>query len=210
MGRFGINVDTAFGVGMRDLRPLAKELGRDQGLAQALWATGRHEARHLAIMVAEPKKFSGELAEHWAGDLTSWDLADGLCMHVLRNTSFAHDKIPEWIDDRREFVKRAGFALIATCAVHHKRLDDAVFSAYLEAIESRADDPRNFVKKAVNWALRQIGKRSVALHGPALELAQRLARSHDKTERWIGNDATRELSDPKTLARLRVKKTATL
>jgi 3-methyladenine DNA glycosylase AlkD len=139
--------------------------------------------------------------DEWAAQFNSWDLCDQVCGMFTR-TGFAESKIPEWAKDRREFVRRAAFALMAEYAVHAKKVPDKRFVRFLPVIERYASDNRNFVKKAVNWALRQIGKRSPALHGPALAVCDRLARSEDPTARWIGRDAARELRDPKVLQKL--------
>jgi len=205
MGRYGIAVDRAYGVPLSVLRPFAKELGRDHDLAVALWRTGMHEARLLASIVDEPKRVTAEQIDAWTADFDSWDICDQCCSNLYRRTPYAHGKVSTWIADEREFVRRAGFALIAVLAVHDKKAEDEVFLDYLETIEANATDPRNFVRKAVNWALRQIGKRSMSLHGPALAAAERLAASDDKTERWIGRDAVREFEKPATLERLEKK-----
>lgn len=205
MARYGINTDRAFGVSIADLRPLAKRLGRDHKFALALWKTGYHEARLLAVFVDEPEKVTSAQMDSWASDFNSWDLCDQACSKLFVKTPLVEEKIAKWTADEREFVRRAGFALIAAYAVHGKSVSDGNFTGYLDLIEQYADDPRNYVKKAVNWALRQIGKRSIALHGPALASAQRLSASEDKTARWIGKNAAKELKDPVQIARLKNK-----
>ena len=202
MARFGINTDDAFGISMTALRPLARRHRRDHDLALALWATGKHEARILAVLIDDPKLVTPTQMDEWAADFDSWDLCDQACMKLFAATPYAAQKVRKWSKDKREFVRRAAFALIAGYAVHAKKAPDEELLPFLELIEGAADDDRNFVKKAVNWALRQIGKRSVALHAPALSLAEELAGSDDKTARWIGRDAVKELTDPKQLARL--------
>jgi len=205
MARFGINIDQAFGISMAVLRPYAKTLGRDQARAEALWSTGFHEARLLAVLTCKPKELSRAVADRWVADFNSWDLCDQACMNVLDRTAYAEDLIAEWTADEREFVRRAGFAIIAATAVHDKNSADDKFLGYLALIEAHASDPRNFVKKAVNWALRQIGKRSLSLQDPALDLSRKLAASDDKTARWIGKDAAKELEKPEIIARLEVR-----
>ena len=203
--RFGINTARAFGVSMAALRPLARRLGRSHALAAALWDTGFHDARILAALIDEPAKVTQSQMDRWAADFDSWDLCDQACMKLFAKTPFVEQKVHQWADDEREFVRRAGFALLAAHAHQAKSLPDDDFRSFLPLIERHATDPRNFVKKAVNWALRQIGKRSLALHKPALHLAERLAQSDDRTARWIGRDATRELKAPKQLERLHGK-----
>jgi len=202
MARYGINTERAFGISIAGLRPIARRLGRNHDLAQALWASGFHEARLLAALIDEPKKATPEQMDSWAGDLDSWDLCDQVCLKLFVKTPFVEGKIAQWADDDREFVRRAGFALLAAYTVHGRKVPDDRFAAFLDLVERHADDPRNFVKKAVNWALRQIGKHSMALHRPALALAERLAASNDKTARWIGRDAVRELTDPVQVDRI--------
>jgi 3-methyladenine DNA glycosylase AlkD len=193
MARFGINTARAFGISIKSLEPLARQYRRDHRLAAALWASGCHEARLLAVLIDDPREVTAAQMDDWAGDLDSWDLCDQACLKLFVKTPFVEEKIKRWAADEREFVRRAGFALLACYAVHGKATPDATFLRFLGLVEEHAKDGRNFVRKAVNWALRQIGKRSPALHGPALSLAERLASSDDKTARWIGKDAMREL-----------------
>ncbi|WP_235987767.1 DNA alkylation repair protein [Roseibium aggregatum] len=204
MKRFGIQVDRAFGVPMAYTRPLAKKIGKDPALSAALWETGWHEARILAALIADPKQITPVQMDDWVGAFNSWDLCDQVCA-VFASTRYATEKIAAYVADEREFVRRAGFAMIAWRAVHAKKVPDEDFLGYLHLIADKANDPRNYVFKAVSWALRQIGKRSQSLHAPALALAERLAASADRTERRIGKEAARELTLEKTLARLRRK-----
>lgn len=201
--RYGINTTRGFGVSIAVLRPLARRLKRDHALAAALWKTGFHEARILAAFVDEPAKVTPRQMDRWVAAFDSWDLCDQVCNNLFVRTPYVEAKIQQWAEDDREFVRRAAFALLASYTVQAKKLPDAEFEKFLPLIERYASDPRNFVKKAVNWALRQIGKHSIGLHGPALALAQQLAASDDKTARWIGKDAAKELTDPKQLARLK-------
>lgn len=193
MARFGIRANAAFGVSVSTLRRLGKRLKGRHDLALALWDTAVHEARILATVIADPKQMDSTLADDWAADLDSWDLCDQYSMNLIRKTDFAWDKVATWCRDERTFVRRSGFSLIATLAVHDKRAPDERFRSCLAEIERASNDDRNFVKKAVNWALRQIGKRSDDLHAPALTLAKRLAASPNQAARWIGRDAVREL-----------------
>jgi len=202
MARFGINADRAFGVSMTAMKPLGRRLKRDHELALALWATGAHEARILAALIADPKEVTPALMDDWAADFDSWDVCDQVSMKLFARTPYVAQKVEQWAADEREFVRRAAFATIAGYAVAAKKAPDATFRAFFPVIERCATDPRNFVKKAVNWALRQVGKRSVTLHRPALALAEKLAASKDRTARWIGRDAAKELTDPKQIRRL--------
>ena len=204
--RFGINTARAYGVSITNLRPIARRLKRDHALAAALWATGVHEARILAGFVDEPEQVKPAQMDEWAAAFDSWDLCDQVCGGLFDRTPHVEKKIVTWAEDDREFVRRAAFALLASYSTHAKKVPDDAFLPFLPLIEKHATDPRNFVRKAVNWALRTIGKRSMALHAPALALAEKLAASQDRTARWIGKDAVRELSDPKQIARIAARK----
>jgi 3-methyladenine DNA glycosylase AlkD len=203
MARFGINPDRALGVRIPDLRRLAKEIGTDHRLALALWRTEIHEARIIATMIDDPTKLTEDQMESWAGDFDSWDLCDQCCGNLFDRLPFAYGKAMEWSGRDKEFVKRAAFALMAWSAVHDKEAEDQVFLKFLPVIEREADDDRNFVRKAVNWSLRQIGKRNRRLHRAAVASARRLAKRNDSSAaRWIGTDALRELTGEAVLARL--------
>ncbi len=205
MARFGINVEKAFGVSMAAQRPLQRKYRRDHELALALWKSGYHEARILAALIDDANKVTPRQMDAWAADFDSWDICDQACMKLFARSPFAAEKIAKWAKDDREFVRRAAFATIAGYAVHAKAAPDKEFLPFLKIIEAHATDERNFVRKAVNWALRQIGKRSTTLHKPALALARKLAASDDRTARWIGKDAVRELTDPAQVARIRAR-----
>jgi len=205
MARFGINADRALGVSMAAMRPLEKRLRRNHALAGELWATGIHEARILAALIDDPKAVTSAQMDAWVAEFDSWDICDQACMKLFAQTPHVAAKVEEWAEDDREFVRRAAFALMAGYAVVAKKAPDEEFLAFLPIIERHASDGRNFVKKAVNWALRQTGKRSMALHGPSLAVAERLAESPDRTARWIGRDAVKELTDPKQIARVQAK-----
>ncbi|TGP52722.1 DNA alkylation repair protein [bacterium M00.F.Ca.ET.230.01.1.1] len=206
MARFGINTANALGVGNSQLRPLARRLKKNHGRSLLLWDSGIREARLMAAFTGEPKKVDIAICRRWAADFDSWEIVDTVA-DLFAETPFWRDLIDEFAEDEREFVRRTAFAMLAWSAVHLKKEPDATFLACLPLIEKHAGDPRNFVRKAVNWALRQIGKRSMSLHAPALALAERLAASSDKTARWIGRDAVKELTDAKQLARLAGAKT---
>ncbi|MBZ9993652.1 MULTISPECIES: DNA alkylation repair protein [unclassified Mesorhizobium] len=205
MARFGINTTTALGIGNADLRPLARKLKRNHERALALWDSGIREARLMAAFTGEPKKITIQECRRWAGDFDSWEIVDTVS-DLFVDTPFWRHLVAEFAADEREFVRRTAFAMLAWAAVHLKKEPDATFQSYLPLVEAHCSDERNFVRKAVNWALRQIGKRSMALHAPALALAHRLATSTDKTARWIGKDAVRELSHAKTHERLAARK----
>jgi 3-methyladenine DNA glycosylase AlkD len=204
MARFGINTSTALGIKVTQLRPLARKIGRDHSLATNLWSTGVHEARILASMVDDPKAVDEEQMEAWAADFNSWDLVDQCCGNLFDRTPFAWEKAVEWSERDAEFVKRAGFSLMAYLAVHAKREPDQKLERFLPIIEREATDDRNFVKKAVNWALRQIGKRSASLHPKAVACAESIARIESRSARWIARDALKELRSSAVRTRLGV------
>jgi 3-methyladenine DNA glycosylase AlkD len=201
MARFGIAPARAYGVSAPSIQQLAREIGLNSALASQLWDTGVHDARILAAYVMDPADLTRREMERWAKDFDSWAMCDNACLHLFRKTPFAWSKANEWSARRNEYVKRAGFALMATLAVHDKAADDAVFIALLPLIEREAHDERNFVKKAVNWALRQIGKRNASLCIVAMECAERLKASDSRSARWIGSDALRELRSKSRLLR---------
>lgn len=193
MARFGLTGEGRLGLAVPTLRALAREFRRDHALALALWDTGIPDAQILAGMVAEPQELTVAQMDHWAAGMRAWDVCDQACLNAFVKSPLAWEAIPRWAAREPEFEKRAGFALLAVAAVHQKQRDDADFIARLPLIEAAAADDRNFVKKAVNWALRQIGKRSAALREHALTVADRLCSRGDKAARWIGTDARREL-----------------
>jgi 3-methyladenine DNA glycosylase AlkD len=201
MGRYGIETATALGISNAVLRPLSRQLKRNHERALELWASDIREAWLVAAFTDEPKKVTAEQARLWAADLNSWEIVDTVA-DLFSEAELQTVLIPEFAADEREFVRRTAFAMMAWSAVHMKKEPDATMLAWLPLIERHAGDPRNFVKKAVNWALRQIGKRNAACHGPALALAEKLAASDDRTARWIGKDAMRELAGQKVFERL--------
>ncbi|MEO8285410.1 MAG: DNA alkylation repair protein [Chloroflexota bacterium] len=193
MARFGIATDRAFGVSVVNIRKLAKETGKDHALALELWNTGIHEARILASVIDVPKAVTEEQMEQWVSDLDSWDLCDQCCANLFDKTPFAAAKVAEWSEREPEFEKRAAFSLLAYLAVHNKKASDADFLPFLRIIVRESTDERNFVKKAVNWSLRQIGKRNPTLNKAAIETAQEIASLPSRSARWIAKDALREL-----------------
>ena len=206
MARYGIRSAKVLGVSMTTMRPLVRQLGRDHAFAQRLWATGWLEARILASFVDEPSRVTAAQMDRWARAFDNWAVCDSVCLHLFTRAPGAWSKAREWSRHDEEFVKRAGFALMAGLAVHDKASPDAAFARLLPVIERGADDDRNFVKKGVSWALRMVGRRSLACHRAAPGLARRLAASKDATSRWIGKDALRDLSKPAVIARLESRK----
>jgi 3-methyladenine DNA glycosylase AlkD len=202
MARFGINPDRALGVRIPDLRRLARELGRDHRLALALWRTGVHEARILASMVDQPDRVTRRQAERWVRDFDSWDLCDQVCGNLLEAQPWATEMAHRWAGRDEEFVKRAAFAVMAWRAVHARDAPDREFLDFLPVVEREAHDPRTYVKKATNWALRQIGKRNRRLHRAAIRTAERIGKQGSRPARWVAADALRELRGPKVLERL--------
>jgi 3-methyladenine DNA glycosylase AlkD len=205
MLRYGIKIERALGIPHGVQRQIAKTIKRNHERAFGLWQTGIMEAQFIASVTADPKRFLAADARQWAASFDSWDIVDGVS-DLFVDTDAWKELIGEFAADEREFVRRTAFAMMAWSVVHRKKEPAATFLDFLPVIEAHATDSRNFVKKAVNWALRSIGKRSLALHGPALAVAERLALSADKTARWIGKDAARELSDAKTLKRIAARK----
>jgi 3-methyladenine DNA glycosylase AlkD len=200
MARFGIATEGALGVSMPDLRALAKSLGRNHALA--LWRTPLRESRILATLLADPRQMTEDLMESWARDFADWEVCDQCCINLFGKTPFARDFAIKWSGEEPEFVKRAGFVLMARIASTDKRADDASFEPLFALITRKAGDRRNYVRKAVNWALRQIGKRDRALNERAVAVARTLAEAEDKAARWIGSDALRELTGEAVRARL--------
>lgn len=203
MARFGINPKNTLGISIPKLRALAKEIGRDHALAQKLWASGIHEARILASMVDEPARVTPAQMDRWVRGLDSWDVCDNVCGNLFDKTPHAWKKAIAWSKRSREFEKRAGFALMAYLAWHDKNARDAQFEKFLPHLARGATDERNFVKKAVNWALRQIGKRNRALNRAAIRTARAIAQIDSRAARWIAADALRELQGAGTRQRLK-------
>lgn len=205
MARFGINSNNTLGISMPVIRTMAKEYRGNHELSLELWDSGIHEARILAALIDDPKNVTQAQMEKWVSEFDSWDVCDQCCMNLFDKTPFAVNKIFEWSEREEEFVKRAAFALIATTAVHNKKLSDDEITEFLPVIIDKSDDERNFVKKAVNWALRQIGKRNMYLNRKAIEAAESILKQNTRSGRWIANDAIRELKDEKIIYRI-VKK----
>lgn len=193
MVRFGISTNGTLGISIPILRTMAKEIGKNHKLALELWESEIHEARILAGFIDEPKLVTEKQLENWVIDFDSWDVCDLVCSNLFDKTEFTWAKAVEWTKRKEEFVKRAGFVMMACLAVHDKNAEDDRFMAFLPIIKCEAHDERNFVKKAVNWALRQIGKRNRNLRKQAIKTAEEIAKADSKTARWIATDALREL-----------------
>jgi 3-methyladenine DNA glycosylase AlkD len=200
--RFGIDVPDIWGVSASDLRQLAKAIGPNHSLAAKLWRTGVHDARILAALVDDPERVTPRQMERWAGDFNSWAVCDAACGCLFDKTPYAWDKAIEWTAREPEYVKRAGFVLMASLAVHDKKAPDVLFERFLPLLVKHATDDRNFVKKGTNWALRQIGKRNAHLNSLAIRTAEDIRRIDSKAARWIASDALRELTGDKVRARL--------
>jgi 3-methyladenine DNA glycosylase AlkD len=203
--RYGIHAKQAYGVTVANIRLLAKQLGRNHDLAQALWETGWYEARMLAAFVGQPERVTPAQMDRWCRDFDNWAICDTLCFHLFDRTPHAFDRVAKWAASNEVFVRRAAFALLASVALHDKKAADAPFVRCLPLIERGAADDRNFVKKSVSWALKSVGRRSATLHAAALKLAQKLAASPDPAPRWAGKDALRDLAKPELARRLKAK-----
>jgi 3-methyladenine DNA glycosylase AlkD len=203
MAKYGITIEKRLGVSVPDMRILAKELGRDHKLALSLWKTGIAEARILAGMVGDPDKLTEEQMEEWVKDIDSWDVCDQVCMNLFEKSQLAWKKILDWSEREEEFVKRTAFSLTACLAWHDKKASDEKFIGLLPVITRAATDERNFVKKAVNWSLRNIGKRNLNLNRAVLNAAKEIQRLDSKAARWIAADAIRELESDAIHSRLR-------
>ena len=203
MARYGMVAERRLGASVPDMRKIAKELGRDHKLALELWKKGIPEARILAAMIDEPEKLTEKQMEDWVKDINSWDVCDQVCANLFEKNAFAWKKILDWSEREEEFVKRTAFALIACLAWHDKEAEDEKFIKLFPVIRRGATDERNFVKKAVNWALRNIGKRNPNLNKAAIKAAKEIQRIDSKASRWIASDAIRELESESVQRRLR-------
>ena len=202
MGKFGMATDQRLGVPVPEMRKIAKGIGRDHALALKLWKTGVQEARIVASMIDLPEAVTEDQMEAWVADFNSWDVCDQVCLNLFEKTPYAQQKISEWSRRDEEFVKRAGYALIAGLAWHDKKATDDQFIGYFPVIKSGATDERNFVNKAISWALRNIGKRNLHLNKAAIMAANEIQRIDSKAARWIASDTLRELESEKIQARL--------
>ena len=205
MARYAIVGEGRLGVSVPEMRKIAKDSGKNHELALELWKTGIPDARIVAGMVGEPDKLTEKQMEDWVKDFDSWDVCDQVCMNLFDRSPLVVKKIHDWADREEEFVKRAAFALIASLAIHDKKAEDEKFINLFPVIKDGAADERNFVKKAVNWALRNVGKKNPALNKAAVKLAQEIKELDSKPARWIANDALRELESVAVQQRLRKK-----
>lgn len=203
MARYGMTAERRLGVSVPDMRKIAKELGKDRKLARELWKTGIPEAKIVAAMIDEPGKLTEEQMEEWVKDINSWDVCDQVCMNLFEKTPLAWKKILDWSKRKEEFVKRTAFALIACLAWHDKKVEDEKFIELFPVIKQGATDERNFVKKAVNWALRNIGKRNPNLNKAAIKAAKEIQQIDSKTAHWVSSNAIKELESEAVQRRLR-------
>ncbi len=206
IARFGIQSSNSFGVSVPKLRALAREVKHDHQLASKLWETGLHDARLLATMIDDPRQVTVAQMEKWVRDFDSWDVVDGCCGNLFDKSPVAIGKAKEWCRREAEYEKRAGFVLMAELAVHDKNAKDQVFLDFLPLIIDGASDKRNFVKKAVNWSLRQIGKRNLKLNRAAVSTALEIQKMESSAAKWVASDALRELKSPQVQKRLRENK----
>ena len=197
MGRFGIKTENNLGNSVTTLRNFAKKIGKNHELAVKLWESGIRDARMVAACIEEPNTVTEDQVDEWVKDFDSWDICDHCCGHLFDKTPFAYKKAKEWTQRKEEFQKRAGFSLMAWLAVHDKKADDSEFEGILTIIKKESTDERNYVKKAVNWALRNIGKRNITMNKKAIEIAKEIQKIDSKTARWIASDAIRELISEK-------------
>ena len=202
MARYGINPKNNLGISIYKLRPIAKEIGKDHELALKLWASGIHDARLLACFIDDPSKVTGEQMDSWAKDFDSWDICDQACTSLFDLTPLAWRKVVEWAERDEEFVKRGAFSLIAGLTVHDKKASDKKFEQFFPLIKKHSIDERNYVKKAVNWALRNSGKRNLALNKQMIKLSEEILKIDSKSAKWIASDAIRELTSEKIQAKL--------
>ena len=203
--RFGINHTKTYGVRMPELRRIAKAAGKNHDLAEKLWNAGYGETKILAGLIEDPKMVTETQMENWVAGFDSWDVCDQCCINLFRKTPFAYKKVFEWSTREEEFVKRAAFAMIAVLAVHDKKAEDEKFEDFFPLIIKESVDNRNFVKKAVNWALRQIGKRNINLNKRSVEIAEEIHTIDSKSAKWIAADAIKELESEKIQERLKNK-----
>ena len=202
MKRFGINVDAAFGISVTELRKFAKSIKRDDELAVKLWASGIHEARMLACLIVDPAQFGDERLEKWVSVFDSWDIVDICSMTIFCKLPDISYYIHSWAAREEAFVRRTAFATIAAMAFKNKKLSDEDFEPYFELMLMHSNDSRNFVKKSVNWALRQVGKRNTKLNARAIEVANKILATDSPSARWIARDALRELQSDAVRQRL--------
>jgi 3-methyladenine DNA glycosylase AlkD len=202
MARYGLPSTNTFGVSMATMQPEARRIGTNQALAQALWKSGWYEARIMSAFVGDPAQLTPALMDAWCRDFDNWGTTDTVCFKLFDRSPHAWKMVPKWVKQKGEFQKRAGFVMMACLAAHDKKAADAAFMKFFPMIEKGAADDRNFVRKGVSWALRHLGHRSKALHAKAVATAQKLARSENATERWVGRDALKDITRPLVLKKI--------
>lgn len=202
--RYGISTHKNYCTPMPAIRKLAKKTGRDHALALRLWDSGIHDARILASIVDDPEQVTSSQMDQWTSDFDSWDVCDQTVSNLFSRTAMAHDKAMKWVKSNKEFVKRAGYVMMAALAVHDKKAPDGAFMPFLTWIMNGSIDERNFVKKAVNWALRQIGKRNAALHPLAVRTAGEIAKIDSDSARWVASNALAELGNLRPMVKKRM------
>jgi 3-methyladenine DNA glycosylase AlkD len=200
---FGIDTSRSFGLPTPQIRMIAKKIGKNHQLAMQLWKTGHHEAKHIAIFIADPKMITEKVAEQLLKDFNSWDTVDNCCGTLFTKIPFAFEKAIEWTKNKTEFQKRAGFVMMAELAIHNKTAEDKKYEKFFPYLIAESHDERNFVRKAVNWALRQIGKRNERLCKKAIKIAKEIYAKGDASSRWIASDALRELEKYKKEGKIR-------
>lgn len=206
MAQYGISTkSTNYGIPIPELRKIARQIGKNHQLAQKLWNSDIRETKILAGMVDAPEMVTEAQMETWVREFDNWEICDQCCMNLFEKTEFAYQKCLHWSSREEEFIKRAGFVLMAVLAVRDKKAGDEEFQQFLPAIKREAEDSRNYVKKGVNWALRQIGKRSLSLNAKAIQIAREIQERDSKSARWIASDAIRELTSEPVQERLRRK-----
>jgi 3-methyladenine DNA glycosylase AlkD len=203
MARYGINPHNNLGISIYNLRPLAKKIGKNHKLALKLWDSGIHDARLLAVFIDDPLHVTGKQMDSWAEDFDSWDVCDQACTSLFDLTPYAWKKVFEWAERDEEFVKRGAYSLIAGLAVHDKKAENSMFEDFFSLIIKESTDERNYVKKAINWALRNIGKRNTNLNKKAIETAKKIQKIDSKSAKWIAKDAIRELTSEKVQKKIK-------
>jgi 3-methyladenine DNA glycosylase AlkD len=205
MARYGININKRLGVSIPNIRKIAKEFGQNHEIALDLWETGYADARITAAIIDEPEKVTENQMDEWVKTIDSWDVCDQVCMNLFDKTPYSWKKIIDWSKSNEEFVKRTAFSLLACLAWHDKNADDSKFLKYFPLIKKNAIDERNYVKKAISWSIRHIGKRNLNLHKAALNLANELKKIENKTAQWIGSDVIRDLNSDSTKRKLKIQ-----
>ena len=204
MAKYGINTENRLGVSIPDIRKIAKEFGNNHTIALELWNTGYADAKITAALIDEPEKVTEEQMEKWVKEINSWDVCDQICMNLFDKTPLAWKKIIDWANREEEFVKRTAFSLLACLAWHDKKADDSKFIEYFPIIKKNVIDERNYVKKAISWSIRHIGKRNLKLYKESLKLANEIKKINSKTAKWIGSEVIRDLNSESTKKRLKI------